>query len=216
MPPAGVFRQDEGKRRPSPSSWQKTSGGAEGGGRAPMFATENPAGVSPRHRATPKAAQSLCPLTLVAPPHSSAPWRAHPFSRSPASRSAMAARRFSTGSTSSCSAGDRLALVGRNGSGKSTLMKVMAGLVEADAGARVLPEGTRVGYLEQDPDFSGFATLGDFATARIGPPRPGAWRRRPRGSTSTSPPAPTGLGRGAAARGAGAAPGRGARPDAAR
>src|SRR6056297_2411580 len=54
--------------------------------------------------------------------------------------------------------GDRLALVGRNGSGKSTLMKVMAGLVEADAGELVLPEGTRVGYLEQDPDFAGFAT----------------------------------------------------------
>jgi ATP-binding cassette subfamily F protein uup len=70
--------------------------------------------------------------------------------------------------------GDRLALVGRNGSGKSTLMKVMAGLVEADRGARVLPDGTSVGYLDQDPDFSGFATLGDFATARIGPSE--AWR----------------------------------------
>src|SRR6056297_545868 len=70
--------------------------------------------------------------------------------------------------------GDRLALVGRNGSGKSTLMKVMAGLVEADAGELVLPEGTRVGYLEQDPDFAGFATLGDFATASLDPAE--AWR----------------------------------------
>ena len=35
--------------------------------------------------------------------------------------------------------GDRLSLVGRNGSGKSTLMKVMAGLVEADKGYRVIP-----------------------------------------------------------------------------
>lgn len=59
--------------------------------------------------------------------------------------------------------GDRLALVGRNGSGKSTLMKVMAALVQADAGQRILTPGTTVGYMEQDPDFSGFATLGDFA-----------------------------------------------------
>jgi ATP-binding cassette subfamily F protein uup len=64
--------------------------------------------------------------------------------------------------------GDRLALVGRNGSGKSTLMKVMAGLVEADTGTRVLPDGTSVGYLEQDPSFDGFETLGEFATARLG------------------------------------------------
>ncbi len=60
--------------------------------------------------------------------------------------------------------GDRLALVGRNGSGKSTLMKVMAGLVEPDDGAVSVPQGIHVGYMDQDPEFSGFATLGDFAT----------------------------------------------------
>ncbi len=65
--------------------------------------------------------------------------------------------------------GDRLALVGRNGSGKSTLMKVMAGLVEADAGSVVKPDGVSVGYLEQDPQFEGFATLGDFAAATLEP-----------------------------------------------
>jgi len=63
--------------------------------------------------------------------------------------------------------GDRVALVGRNGSGKSTLLKVMAGLVEADHGTRVLPSGISVGYMEQDPDMSGFDTLGDFATATL-------------------------------------------------
>ncbi|MES2143847.1 MAG: ATP-binding cassette domain-containing protein [Pseudomonadota bacterium] len=65
--------------------------------------------------------------------------------------------------------GDRMALVGRNGSGKSTLMKVMAGRVEADSGQITIPPGTRVGYMEQDPDLSGFATLGDFAASGLAP-----------------------------------------------
>ncbi|MDP2495126.1 ATP-binding cassette domain-containing protein [Shimia thalassica] len=65
--------------------------------------------------------------------------------------------------------GDRVALVGRNGSGKSTLMKVMAGLVEADRGDIVVPPGVSVGYMEQEPDMSGFATLGDFASASLQP-----------------------------------------------
>jgi ATP-binding cassette subfamily F protein uup len=63
--------------------------------------------------------------------------------------------------------GDRLALVGRNGSGKSTLMKVMAGLVEPDRGERVLPPGVTVGYMEQEPDLSAYATLGDFAASGL-------------------------------------------------
>ncbi|MBO6624920.1 MAG: ATP-binding cassette domain-containing protein [Roseicyclus sp.] len=70
--------------------------------------------------------------------------------------------------------GDRVALVGRNGSGKSTLLKVMAGLVEADSGTRTLPPGIHTGYMEQDPDFASFATLGDYALSDLGPDQ--TWR----------------------------------------
>ena len=65
--------------------------------------------------------------------------------------------------------GDRVALVGRNGSGKSTLMKVMAGLVDADRGSVVTSPGVSVGYMEQDPDFLGFTTLGDYASSGLQP-----------------------------------------------
>ncbi len=69
---------------------------------------------------------------------------------------------------------ERAALVGRNGSGKSTLMKVMAGLVEPDAGRRMLPPGVSVAYMEQHPDMRGHATLGDFAAGGLAPGE--AWR----------------------------------------
>ena len=62
---------------------------------------------------------------------------------------------------------DRIALVGRNGCGKSTLMKVLAGLVEADSGSRIMSPGTNLSYMEQDPDMRNFSTLGDYASSSL-------------------------------------------------
>jgi ATP-binding cassette subfamily F protein uup len=48
-------------------------------------------------------------------------------------------------------------------------MKVMAGIVESDRGDIVVPSGMSVGYMEQDPDLSGFETLGEFAASNLAP-----------------------------------------------
>lgn len=65
--------------------------------------------------------------------------------------------------------GERICLVGRNGSGKSTLLKVMAGLTAPDAGERFVQPGMAVAYMAQDPDFTSFDTLFDYATAGLDP-----------------------------------------------
>ncbi len=63
--------------------------------------------------------------------------------------------------------GARIALVGRNGSGKSTLLKIAAGAVEADAGERFIDPGATIAYLPQEPDFSGFETVGAYVEAGL-------------------------------------------------
>ncbi|MDE3177250.1 MAG: ABC-F family ATP-binding cassette domain-containing protein, partial [Pseudomonadota bacterium] len=62
----------------------------------------------------------------------------------------------------SISPGDRIALVGRNGSGKSTLLRIAAGEIAPDSGERFAQPGAKMAYLEQAPDFSGFATALDY------------------------------------------------------
>jgi ATP-binding cassette subfamily F protein 3 len=45
--------------------------------------------------------------------------------------------------------GDRVAVLGRNGAGKSTLMKLLAGQLEASAGARTCARDLKIGYFAQ-------------------------------------------------------------------
>jgi len=60
-------------------------------------------------------------------------------------------------------AGDRVALVGVNGAGKTTLLRILAGLETPDTGVVAIARGTRTGYLPQEPDLPGAATV--YATA---------------------------------------------------
>ena len=67
---------------------------------------------------------------------------------------------------------DRLALIGRNGAGKTTLLRLIADQIEADKGQRMVQPGTNIVYLEQEPDFSPFETLRDFAISGEHGPAP--------------------------------------------
>lgn len=63
--------------------------------------------------------------------------------------------------------GDKICLVGRNGCGKSTLLKVIAGQIEADDGEFFMQPGIRIGYMPQEPDFTGFKTLREVVEAGL-------------------------------------------------
>ena len=58
--------------------------------------------------------------------------------------------------------GDRIALVGANGSGKSTLLRILSGFILPTEGKVVKERDLRIGYLEQDPQFSAGDTISDF------------------------------------------------------
>lgn len=55
--------------------------------------------------------------------------------------------------------GDKIGLIGANGEGKTTLIRLILGEKEADAGKITLKNGIRIGYLEQNADYSSDATV---------------------------------------------------------
>lgn len=55
-----------------------------------------------------------------------------------------------------------MALVGINGTGKSTFLKILSGNIAPSLGKVVTERDLRIGYLEQDPQFSNQDTISDF------------------------------------------------------
>ncbi len=55
--------------------------------------------------------------------------------------------------------GQKVALVGDNGTGKTTILKIIAGLIEPDAGVIELGKNACIGYLPQDTSLSGDETI---------------------------------------------------------
>jgi len=62
----------------------------------------------------------------------------------------LGGRAILDGASASLPPGSRVGLIGRNGAGKSTLVKVIAGMIEPDAGASEMPRGARIGYIAQE------------------------------------------------------------------
>ncbi|VXC43250.1 ABC-F family ATP-binding cassette domain-containing protein [Sphingomonas sp. AX6] len=68
------------------------------------------------------------------------------------------------GATAALPPGSRVGLIGRNGAGKSTLVRVIAGMLEPDAGVASMPRGAKIGYIAQEAP-SGTATPFDTVLA---------------------------------------------------
>lgn len=59
--------------------------------------------------------------------------------------------------------GDKIGIVARNGCGKSTMLRIICGQESQDGGTVTWRQGTRVGFLEQDPQFGTAATIREAA-----------------------------------------------------
>jgi ABC transport system ATP-binding/permease protein len=81
--------------------------------------------------------------------------------------------------TAAVADGDRICLVGRNGAGKSTLLKVLAGLIDLDAGERWHASDSTVAYLPQEPELDPRLSALDAALGGMqGPEEAGRFTHR--------------------------------------
>ncbi|WP_129794127.1 ABC-F family ATP-binding cassette domain-containing protein [Sphingosinicella sp. CPCC 101087] len=62
----------------------------------------------------------------------------------------LGGRTILDGASASLPPRGRIGLIGRNGAGKTTLVRVVAGMLEPDAGELRMPRGSRIGYIAQE------------------------------------------------------------------
>jgi len=82
--------------------------------------------------------------------------------------------------------GDKIALIAQNGSGKTTLMRILSGFIapEGEHAKVLFAPNIRVGYLDQEPEFSSAYTIRD-AILTIDLPEIKAWADHHIASTSS-------------------------------
>ncbi len=68
----------------------------------------------------------------------------------------------------SLEANERVGLIGRNGTGKSSLLKIIAGRSKLDDGLLVMQQGTRIAYVEQEPQFDPGMSVFEAVAAGLG------------------------------------------------
>ncbi len=71
---------------------------------------------------------------------------------------------------------ERVGLVGRNGHGKTTLFRVIAGHESADSGSVSAPKNYRIGYVEQEPEFTEQTVLEEAVLGLPPSERDRTWR----------------------------------------
>jgi ATP-binding cassette ChvD family protein len=65
--------------------------------------------------------------------------------------------------------GAKIGVLGANGAGKSTLLKLLAGVDDAFDGRRVVADGLRISYLEQEPSLDAGPTVDDNIRPALAP-----------------------------------------------